>query len=151
MSKDQLPVLLMVWPMMMPLDLLLYMEDMLMKMHRRNFGNLKTEFGMTTDKNGPARFHEAISYDPEKGRILMFGGFNEQERTNELWEYSNKKWSIIDSNKRENPDPRAEHRSVFIPGRGLFVFGGVIGTDPNTRNRGNDTWLYNGNSWLKMN
>jgi hypothetical protein len=56
---------------------------------------------------------------------------------------------MISSNK--TPAPRAEHRSVFIPGKGLFAFGGVIGPDPNTRNRGNDTWLYNGDGWVKLN
>jgi len=100
---------------------------------------------------GPPRIHAAIAYDPDKGRMLMFGGFNETVRTNELWEYANNKWSMITAAKDKSPDPRAEHRCVFIPGQGLFVFGGVTGPDPNTRNRSNDTWLYNGNSWSKLN
>ena len=80
----------------------------------------------------------------------MFAGFGTEGRTNDLWQYANNKWTRI---KAEGviPETRAEHRSVFIPGKGLFVFGGVIGADPNTRDRGNDTWLYNGNSWQKLN
>jgi len=66
--------------------------------------------------------------------MLMFGGFGDQGRTNELWEYANNNWSAIHS-EGKIPEERAEHRSVFIPGQGLFVFGGVIGPDPNTRNR----------------
>ncbi len=104
-----------------------------------------------TGGGGPPRIHSAITYDPDKGRMLMFGGFNETVRTNELWEYANNKWSMIDVDKAKIPDPRAEHRCVFIPGDGLFVFGGVTGPDPNTRNRSNDTWLYNGSSWSKLN
>jgi hypothetical protein len=102
-----------------------------------------------TGGEGPARLHESLSYDPDKGRMLLFGGFNERERTNELWEYSNGKWSLIPMDKKKAPEPRAEHRAVFIPGRGLFVFGGVIGPDANTRMRGNDTWVYNGSEWVK--
>jgi len=101
--------------------------------------------------NGPARIHAAMAYDSDKRRMLMFGGFNETVRTNELWEYANNKWSMIALGNDKIPDPRAEHRCVYIPGQGLFVFGGVTGPDPNTRNRGNDTWLYNGTSWSKLN
>jgi hypothetical protein len=104
-----------------------------------------------TNKSEPERLHASISYDQARRRMLMFGGFNNQGRINELWEYSNKKWFIIPPDKGEKPDARAEHRSAFIPGRGLFVFGGVIGPDPNTRNLGNDTWLYNENKWIKYN
>jgi hypothetical protein len=105
-----------------------------------------------TNKSGPGRIHASISYDPDKRRMLLFGGFNEQGRTNELWEYSDqiKEWSIIRVENREIPTPRAEHRSIFIPRQGLFVFGGVIGVDPNTRNRANDTWLYKETGWTKL-
>ncbi len=105
-----------------------------------------------TVKSGPSRIHASINYDPDKDRLLLFGGFNDQGRTNELWEYSDKtkEWSIIHIDGAI-PDPRAEHRAVFIPGRGLFVFGGVIGVDPNTRNRANDTWLYNEKGWTRLN
>jgi hypothetical protein len=80
---------------------------------------------------------------------LLFGGFNDQGRTNELWEYANNQWTMLHPDGPV-PDQRAEHRSVFIPDKGLFVFGGVIGVDPNTRNRSNDTWLYHENSWTKL-
>jgi hypothetical protein len=101
--------------------------------------------------DGPPRLHSAIAYNTEKESMLMFGGFNDEVRTNELWEYANNKWTMIAQDKNKMPDPRAEHRCVFIPGKGLFVFGGVIGPDANTRVRGNDTWLYNGSAWEKLN
>lgn len=99
----------------------------------------------------PFRLHASMSYDQDKKRILLFGGFDKAGRTSELWEYSNQKWSIIQSLKDRIPNRRAEHESVFIPGKGLFIFGGVIGADPNTRNLGHDTWLYFNGSWKEIN
>jgi hypothetical protein len=101
-------------------------------------------------KDAPSRLHASMSYDPDKRRILVFGGFDDEGRTNILLEYLNQEWSVIRTGKDDIPDPRAEHRSVFIPGQGLFIFGGVIGSDPNTRNRSNDTWLYNEGLWHKL-
>jgi hypothetical protein len=100
-----------------------------------------------TNHDGPVRIHAALSYDTEKKRLLLFGGFNERDRTNELWEYANGRWAAVAGEDDKTPAPRAEHRSVFILGRGLFVFGGVIGPDANTRNRGNDTWIYGEGGW----
>jgi N-acetylneuraminic acid mutarotase len=102
-----------------------------------------------TQESGPVRIHASLTYDPAKRRLLMFGGFGEQGRTNELWQYADNRWTQL-SVAEATPAPRAEHRSVFIPGKGLFVFGGVIGPDPNTRNRGNDTWLYDAKSWKAL-
>jgi hypothetical protein len=118
----------------------------------REFWELKDGvWHAVTGNNGPVRLHESISYDPDKKRLLLFGGFNERERTNELWEYAKDQWSLVAVGKDKIPDPRAEHRSVFIPGQGLFIFGGVIGPDGNTRIRGNDTWLFDGKSWVRLN
>jgi len=102
------------------------------------------------NQGGPGRIHASISYDQKKDRMLLFGGFDDQGRTNELWQYDNGQWTQIPTGSGLTPDTRAEHRSVFIPGKGLFVFGGVIGPDPNTRNRGNDTWLFDGTTWAKI-
>jgi len=103
-----------------------------------------------TNSTGPVRLHTSIVYDRDKKRLLMFGGFNENERTNELWEYANNKWKIIAALNDKIPAPRAEHRGVFIPKKGFFVFGGVVGPDANTRNRGNDTWIYRKDGWVRM-
>lgn len=101
--------------------------------------------------DAPFSCHASMSYDQSKKRMLVFGGFGNKGRTNELWQYSNRKWMLIKAKGVMLPDSRAEHESVFIPGAGLFIFGGVIGIDPDTRNRGNDTWLYNEESWKKLN
>lgn len=93
---------------------------------------------------GPPRIHSALAYDPDKRRLLLFGGFNQEVRTNELWSYSDHRWTDLTATGDIPPAPRAEHRCIFIPGQGLFLFGGVIGPDPNTRRRGNDTWLFDG-------
>jgi hypothetical protein len=102
-----------------------------------------------TQESGPVRIHASLAYDPARRRLLMFGGFGEQTRTDELWEYTDHRWTQVSAGGVA-PAPRAEHRSVFIPGKGLFVFGGVIGPDANTRNRGNDSWLYDSRSWKTL-
>jgi Galactose oxidase, central domain/Kelch motif len=96
--------------------------------------------------NYPYRCHTVLVYDNEKNRLLMFGGFGTESRLNELWEYSGDQWRQITQGSIV-PGARAEHRGVIIPGKGLLIFGGVIGPDVNTRNRGSDTWLYDGIKW----
>ena len=103
-----------------------------------------------TTADAPLRGHMAVGYDDSKKRTLVFGGFGNEGRTNELWQYANNHWLQINEGDT-SPEPRAEHKGVFIPGRGLFIFGGVIGVDPNTRDRGNDTWLYHDGGWQKLN
>jgi len=104
-----------------------------------------------TTPAGPPRIHASLSYDQTRSRMLLFGGFNDSVRTNELWEYADQQWSEILSRDNNIPSPRAEHRSVYVPGYGLFIFGGVIGPDPNTRRRGQDTWIYNAKKWTRFN
>src|SRR5581483_2069314 len=102
-----------------------------------------------TYPNDPERCHTALVYDQANQRLLMFGGFGSDGRQNELWEYSGDQWKQIKQGDNI-PESRAEHRGVIVPGKGLLIFGGVIGPDPNTRNRGNDTWLYDGKQWHKL-
>lgn len=98
---------------------------------------------------GPPRIHSALVYDPDKQRLLLFGGFNTRDRTNELWAYSDHRWTNLGEANDRMPAPRAEHRCTYLPGQGLFLFGGVVGPDANTRRRGNDTWLFDG-VWRKI-
>ena len=98
--------------------------------------------------NEPVRCHTSVVYDEDQKKLMMFGGFNEEGRTNEFWECTAGIWKQVKQDGQV-PDPRAEHRGVFIHGKGYLIFGGVIGPDPNTRNRGNDTWLYDGNAWIR--
>jgi hypothetical protein len=117
----------------------------------KDFWQLKKgEWHNMGTETGPARLHTSLVYDRKNKRLLMFGGFNEFVRTNELWEFANDKWRPIPIEKEAWPAPRAEHRGVFVPGKGFFVFGGVVGPDPNTRNRANDTWIYHKNKWVKI-
>ena len=103
------------------------------------------------DENGPPRIHASIVFDTDNKRFLLFAGFGDEGRTNELWEFKDSHWTRRMPGNNPVPETRAEHRAVYIPGKGMLVFGGVIGADPNTRVRANDTWIYYEDKWTKIN
>jgi len=97
---------------------------------------------------GPPRLHAAVVYDANRRGSLVIGGFGTAGRTNDVWMLKNREWIKLDM-EGNLPKTRAEHEAAYVPGSGTLVFGGVVGTDPRTRIRANDTWLLNGDLWLK--
>lgn len=82
--------------------------------------------------------HTAVLYN-ENNQIIIFGGFVNGERTNEIDRYSIKEntWERLKIKSTLSPSPRAGHSAV-IHGQNMVVFGG---RDENERL--NDTWIFN--------
>ncbi len=97
---------------------------------------------------GPSRLHAAVVYDADRRGSLVIGGFGTAGRTNDVWMLKNREWIKLDM-EGDLPKTRAEHEAAYVPGAGTLVFGGVVGTDPRTRIRANDTWLLNGKNWFQ--
>jgi len=88
------------------------------------------------NNNGPVRIHAAIAYDPDRKRMLMFGGFGDQGRTNELWEYANNNWSAIHSEGKIPKSGRSIEVYLF-PGK-AYLFLAALSPRPKYTEPGHD-------------
>lgn len=110
-----------------------------------------------TTNRPPARWAHSMVFDDVAGRVLIFGGFDKDNKPlNDLWEYSTttRTWrEITDFQDDQRPPPRAGAAMVFHGGafydRGagddykytkrsrVALFGGTDG-----KRYFNDTWIY---------
>jgi len=92
-----------------------------------------------------APYFSAMAYDFKRGRAVQFGA-----GSGETWEWDGKTWHKIETEDPENdgePEDRMNHAMVFDPNsEGILLFGGNTGT-PSLLD---DTWLWNGKSWRKI-
>jgi hypothetical protein len=74
--------------------------------------------------------------------MIIFGGFIEGERTNEIAIYDMKqnKWTVVEQNGHENmPCPRSGHSAVFYQAkRQMYIFGGKDSDSIKL----NDLWVF---------
>ena len=98
-----------------------------------------------TGPSPPARAEAAMAYDPERRRVVLFGGYRlasdgSIERLGDTWEWDGQSWSEQDET---GPAARSGASMVFAPSAGgVVVFGG---NGP----RG-DTWVWDGESWHRV-
>jgi len=85
-----------------------------------------------------------------KDNILLFGGYNGEERVNDFFVFSLKtrKWEMIEvtTDSDSGPSPRDRHTMVVVDDA-LWIFGGYNGTC-----RVNDLYMFGfrGNTWTKI-
>ena len=129
--------------------------------------------------DGPAVFHAAAAYDADANRILVFGGFDPDKRSANLWQRTPAGWSLVaaanesnesnepnglnesnepnksnEPSRRSGPGERAEHRGAWVPGVGFVVFGGIAGQGMSLEERmlakRNDLWTFTGATWRPL-
>ena len=96
------------------------------------------------------RDEHTATVDEENSLMIVFGGFEDGERTNETIVYNMKTnaWQIVKlSPNAKRPCPRSGHTAVFSDGE-MYVFGGK---DCDS-NKLNDLWSFNvkGSYWTKI-
>ena len=110
----------------------------------------ENQWERTEDIDGPERLHSALTFDEVSKKLFLFGGFGDTGRTDDHIIYD-EEWKLVDNGSTDlYPEPRAEHEMIFVPKVGLFLFDGVIGEDPRTRVRSNDTWIFNNGKWHQL-
>ncbi len=97
----------------------------------------------------PALSYFDMSYDPERGKVVLFGGYVDQEYQSDVWEWDGSDWlNACDSGRGEvncsdGPDPRYKHTMAYDRVRKhTLVFGGA------TPIKQNDLWGWDGTKWF---
>jgi len=97
-----------------------------------------------TDTTPEARYYAALGYDPQRKRVVLFGGFHNGINSTGTWEYDGTDW--IERDQVVGPGSRMNPSLVWFPAsQGLVLFGGM-------RNViipyiFDDTWLYRDGVW----
>jgi hypothetical protein len=94
----------------------------------------------------PARSYLAMTYDPDSGKIIMFGGFDGTGYLNDTWTFDGVTWAQVAV--RHSPPVRANAEMAYDSvTHKVVLFGGFNGT----RYLG-DTWLWDGatSQWTRV-
>jgi hypothetical protein len=81
--------------------------------------------------------HSLVAAEPGSNQIILFGGQDaSQASRNDLWllDLTTGVWQPLEA--PNGPSPRYNHSAVWIPGRGMLMFGGRNNEGPK-----NDMWL----------
>lgn len=88
----------------------------------------------------PARANHAMVYDPVRGRVLLFGGYNDTSTFNDMWEWDGRTWQPLFPAWR--PQPIYSPRMTFDPVRRRVVLLGFV-------SQGLQTWEWDGVVWVE--
>jgi len=96
----------------------------------------------------PVRGMQAV-YDSDRKVIVLFGGTNDAELTlSDTWEFDGKTWKRV--NIPDSPPARFWHGMAYDSQRKVVVlFGGETSTSGGSLL--DDTWEYDGKTWIKIN
>ncbi|MCR9246832.1 MAG: hypothetical protein NXI31_17505 [bacterium] len=97
----------------------------------------------------PPRWGHRMVLDTRRLRIVMFGGRSPTLTTtaNDTWEWTGTDW--IQINTPNSPNPRAFYSMAFDERRGRVVLYGT--QSGSVFSGGDETWEYDGTTWLQIN
>lgn len=87
----------------------------------------------------PRRTNEAVTYDPERGRVVVHGG---SDIPDETWEWDHRAWRRLSST---GPGARGHHALTYDAARKRSVLFGNNDRTPST-----DTWGWDGQAWKQL-
>ena len=94
----------------------------------------------------PIRRHHSMTFDSQRGQIILFGGLGEDGPLNDTWIWNGSQWSNV-TPTNNNPPARSLHRITYDASRGHVVLFGGLSTDTEQLN---DTWTWNGSQWTEV-
>jgi hypothetical protein len=100
--------------------------------------------GDSTRSSLPPLHLESIAFDPERSRLVIFGGSDSLTGT---WEWDGTRWERK-ADSVSSPFPRGGAAMAYDPSRRRIVlFGGQPRRSPNGPRRLCDTWTFDGGQW----
>lgn len=87
----------------------------------------------------------AMAFDNVRGEVVLFGGGDWSNVSNETWVWDGARWTARFPETR--PPARRGHAMVFDSARSVIVLFG--GSDQNNQAL-DDTWVWNGSNWLQQ-
>ena len=101
---------------------------------------------VTTAAAPPGRKWGGMSYDPARGRTILFGGFDALGTAlNDTWEYDGANWvQIVTAN---SPPPRGHLDMTHDWTTGETILCGGYDSNNNSRN---DCWAFDGTDWTDI-
>jgi len=98
----------------------------------------------------PNRALPAVGTDFVSTRVLVFGGFSLGTFFNDFWSWNGSDWTQITS-AGASPSPRSGAAMTFDPQTGgMLLFGGATGPLFQSGALDNQTWSWNGTSWVRL-
>ena len=103
--------------------------------------------------NPPGRASHVMVYDPNRSRVVLFGGRTGNTDLNDTWVFQNSDWSQI--TPTDAPSPRSLAGAAFDRNRDrVLLFGGnqtvVAANTTTTVTNYYDTWEFDGSNWTKV-
>jgi hypothetical protein len=91
----------------------------------------------------PARYSTALTFDENRGKLVLFGGYYKGSLYGDTWEWDGEKWEM---KSQSGPSPRNAPAIVYhVKRKTTILFGGD--------ERGKalaDTWEWNGTEWKQL-
>jgi len=103
---------------------------------------------MTTSNKPSARYGHGMAYDSERGKVVIFGGYNGSHSVNDTWVYDLETNNWTKMNPFNNPSVRYLTAMAYDSEHGKFVLFGGYDEGPI-----GGTWVYDleTNNWTKLN
>ncbi|MBK8975298.1 MAG: hypothetical protein IPM29_05190 [Planctomycetes bacterium] len=95
---------------------------------------------LTSPQTPPARFDHALATDWIRGRVVMFGGWDNGFLA-DTWEWAGGAWTPFAGT---GPSARSEHKMAFAGGD-VWMFAGE-----SAAGRQQDTWAFDGIAWRQL-
>ena len=83
-------------------------------------------FQVSPTNSPPARSYLAMAYDPVSGKIIMFGGYDENGYLNDTWEFDR---DYLDTSRDQHPDLQSAlpaKRHMILPLRSWYFTGDLM-------------------------
>ena len=104
---------------------------------------------VATSTTGPTpRTNAGMTYDPISGRVLMFGGLDDNQELDDMWSFDVATQSWTQLRPAHIPPARFWTRMIFAPDRGQVVL--FAGTPRGSGARFDDTWEWDGSDWTEV-
>lgn len=98
----------------------------------------------------PPRSEAAMTYDDQKGELVLFGGVSGQGATflNDTWIWDGTNWSL--RSPSASPPPRIGATIAYDPAVGRVVLFGGIANNANAGGFLKDMWAWDGIAWAPV-